>query len=115
LRDFFLNSSTKKPSAIHITTTADPGIKTNVRDQFRDIQQRFPKNKIQYDIKDAAAELPHCRLINIKCQKCEYSLWLDKGVHIFWFEDMKKFQPLDTYIVIEKNRNDRDSRQISKR
>jgi hypothetical protein len=115
MRDFILKQFHQKPSAIHITTTADPGIKTNVRDQFRDIQQRFPKDKIQFDIKDAAAELPPCRLINIKSQKCEYSLWLDKGVHIFWFEDMKKFQTLDTYIVIEKNLNDRDSRQISKR
>jgi hypothetical protein len=103
LLDFFFNNSPKKPPRIQITTTADPDIKKNVQDQFRNIQQHFPKNKIQYEIIDAAAELPHYRVIKIKNQKCEYCLWLDKGVHIFWFGDMKKFQTVDTYIVIEKN------------
>ena len=115
LLDFFLNSCEKNTLKIHITTTADQDKKNNVQDQFRNIQQCFPKNKIQYDIKDAAAELPHYRVIKIKNQICEYCLWLDKGVHIFWFEDMKKFQTLDTYIVIEKKQLNSGYQQISKR
>jgi hypothetical protein len=103
LLDFLYGASGKNGMSVRVTTTAETEFETAVRDRFRRIQQRFSKNKPHYEIKETTAELPHYRLIGIKSKEGDYSIWLDKGVHIYWFDHIDRFRTVDTYIVIEKN------------
>ncbi len=103
LLDFLYGTSNDNGLKVRITTTADVEIATSVRDRFRMIQERFSKNKPQYELREATEELPHYRLIRIKGKEGDYSIWLDKGVHIYWFDDITRFRTVDTYLVVEKN------------
>ncbi|QTA92530.1 DEAD/DEAH box helicase [Desulfonema magnum] len=84
-------------------TTCDEG-SDNIREQFRKIQKKYEdKNvKIKYDLLDPSREIPHFRRVQIQGKE-NCSLWLDKGVDIFRFEDFDKplFHTLETYIVAE--------------
>ncbi|QTA89662.1 hypothetical protein [Desulfonema magnum] len=58
--------------------------------------------KIKYDLLDSSKEIPHFRRVQIRGEE-NCSLWLDKGLNIFRFEDFDKplFHTLETYIVAE--------------
>ena len=102
LLDFFYENNSENGLTISITTTAEKEFEMVVKNRFREIQKRFAGNKPRYEIKEAARELPHYRLIRAANGKSEFSLWLDKGIHIYWFDDMTRFRTVETYIVIER-------------
>lgn len=102
LLDFFYGFASKNGLKINIITTAEKDAKMAIQERFREIQKRFPNPKPQYDIKDADTTLPHYRAIKINSVQGDYYLWLDKGIHIYWFDDLKTYRTVETYIVIEK-------------
>jgi hypothetical protein len=49
-------------------------------------------------------EMPHYRRAKIESDDGKYSIWLDRGLDIFKFDDLEKptFSTLDTYVVLER-------------
>jgi len=71
----------------------------NIRDKFSS------KNiKISYEILDQTKEMPHYRRVKIESGDGKYSIWLDRGLDIFKFDDLETtiFSTLDTYVVLER-------------
>jgi len=107
--EMFIEAIKQKASSnginIEITTTGEE--KTDIQNQFRKIQNNFKdKNvKIKYEISEPAKEMPHYRKVQIKSEKENCSLWLDKGLDIYKFDNLNQalFKTLETYLVIENS------------
>jgi len=106
--EMFLTALSQKMSSsgmkAEITTTAEED-DTTIREQFKKLQNFYKaKNiKLHYEILEHAKEMPHFRRVQVRSEKGTCSLWLDKGLDIFKFEDLNKpvFSTVETYIVIE--------------
>jgi len=85
-----------------ITTSEKPEI---VQVQFKALQEKYAphKVKLRYSIHDPNKELPHYRRVLIRTKDRQISIWLDRGLDIYRFEDLKKptYSTLETYLVIE--------------
>lgn len=90
---------------IKLTTSTNAEHDAYIREQFRKIQEKYEKKiiKIKYVLLEQSREIPHFRRVRIYAKKERCSLWLDKGIDIFRFEDFGKsiFYTLETYVVFE--------------
>lgn len=89
--------------AVEVTTTSDdPKI---VQCQFNTLQQDYAskKVKLRYIIHNPSKELPHYRRVLIHSKDRDISIWLDRGLDIFRFEDIHKpvYATLESYLVVE--------------
>jgi len=88
---------------ILITTTDEEG--AYLKERFRDIQARVSKlgAKLRYELIPANQEIPHYRRVQIRGERAACSLWLDRGLDIFHFENLEKleYRAKETYVVID--------------
>lgn len=89
--------------AVEVTTTSDePKV---VQHQFNVLQENLAPHgvKLRYSIHNPNKELPHYRRVLIRSRDRQASIWLDRGLDIYRFEDLQKpaYMTLETYLVIE--------------
>lgn len=103
----FLDALCEKASgdgmAVEVTTTSDePKL---VQHQFNVLQESLAPHgvKLRYSIHNPNKELPHYRRVLIRSRDRLASIWLDRGLDIYRFEDLQKpaYMTLETYVVIE--------------
>lgn len=107
--EMFLDALAEKKSkdgvVVEVLTTSDDPEHSRVN--FKDIQERYKRIEVilRYVIQEPAKELPHYRKVIIKAKDTSTSLWLDRGLDIFHFEDVSKptFETLESYVVISNN------------
>src|SRR5215471_8493773 len=109
--ELFLDALSLKASSngvrVTVTTACEEDEKDDVRAAFKKTQETFTPQGIQltYKILEISDEMPHFRRIQIRSdggKRC--SLWLDRGLDIFRFNNLRKsiVSTLDTYIVVEQ-------------
>jgi hypothetical protein len=90
---------------VKVTTSVNAEHDAYIREQFRKIQNNYEKKniKIKYVLLEPSREIPHFRKVQIYSKKERCSLWMDRGIDIFRFEDFNKaiFYTLETYVVVE--------------
>ena len=104
LLDFFCEIPHENDVEVVINTTAEDEEKAINR--FRSLQLRYNNKpiKVKYNLNKSSIKMPHYRKIQIKSQSGDYSLWLDKGIDIYRYENLREpsFHTIATYIVVEK-------------
>jgi hypothetical protein len=108
--ELFLDALSLKASAdgvrVTITTACEEGERDDVKAAFKKTQEAFASKgmKLTYKILEITDEMPHFRRIQIRSDGKMCSLWLDRGLDIFRFDNLRKpiFSTLETYIVVEQ-------------
>ena len=88
---------------VEVTTTSDePKV---VQYQFNVLQEQLAQHKVKlrYSVHNPNKELPHYRKILIRSKDRTVSIWLDRGLDIYRFEDLQKptYTTLESYLVVE--------------
>ncbi len=91
---------------VRVTTTCGVEERGEVREAFKKTQQRVTAQgiKLTYNVMALTDEMPHFRRVQLHSNGKVCSLWLDRGLDIFRFDNLSKptFQTLETYIVVEQ-------------
>jgi len=86
------------------TTSAEP---ENTQNKFRIIQRKYEPHQVmlKYSVQSPNNELPHYRRMKICSRERKITIWLDRGLDIFRFEDLRKptFRTIESYLVIEES------------
>ena len=89
-----------------VTTACEEDERDDVRAAFKKIQETFASQGMQltYKMLEIADEMPHFRRIQIRSDGKRCSLWLDRRLDIFRFDNLRKsiVSTLETYIVVEQ-------------
>lgn len=101
--DVLVEKMAQEGMTVEVTTTSEKP--EAVQYQFKSIQEKFAlkKMKVRYKIHEPDEELPHYRKVLIRSKDKKISIWLDRGLDIYRFEDLTKptYKTLESYIVIE--------------
>ena len=108
--EMFMEAVAQKASPdgaeVSIMTTSE--LVNEVARKFERIKESFAEKgmKIKYKILKPSKEMPHFRRVQIHSNKGRCSIWLDRGLDIFRFQDLTapSFSTLETYIVIDCER-----------
>lgn len=102
--DALYQKISKEGMSVQIRTTASERYE-NIERDFKNLQTDYGKKamRIHYNILEPSKTLPHFRRILIKSKEGEHLIWLDRGLDIYRFDDLKNlnFITLNSYIVIE--------------
>ena len=89
---------------VEVTTTSEEP--EAVRSLFQKLQEGMALKgiKLKYRILEPVKELPHYRKVVLHSAKGTMSIWLERGLDIFRFDDLKggSFKTLESCIVIDK-------------
>ena len=106
--DMFLDMLARRAShpatQVKITTTAAEDL-NKIRANFEKRKARYQSRKlnIEYEILEPSTTLPHFRRINLAAPHKKMTIWLEKGLDIYRFEELDppSFSTIDSYLVIE--------------
>jgi len=104
LLDFFSEIPHENDVEVVINTTSEDEEMAINRFRFLQVHYNNKGIKVKYNLNKSSIKMPHYRKIQIKSQSGDCSLWLDKGIDIYRYENLRKpsFHTVDTYIVVEK-------------
>jgi hypothetical protein len=108
--ELFLDALRDKASAdglsVKVTTACEEGERNDLMAFFKTTQDACASKGItlRYTLLEMTDAMPHFRRVQICADGKRCSLWLDRGLDIFHFENLYKplFSTLETYIVIEQ-------------
>lgn len=100
-----LNKTESDKVVVEVTTTSEKEI--IVKEKFRALQKKYKNSSLnlRYNILAPDKEIPHFRKIQIESNNGNCSIWLDRGLDIFRFNNfgVPEFETLETYFVIEND------------
>ena len=104
--DALLSHASSDGMTVKVITTCEMEERNEIQEAFRRTQRHADKQgiKLTYDIKELRDEMPHFRRVQIRSDGEVCSLWLDRGLDIFRFDNLSKptWQTLETYVVVER-------------